>query len=133
MHPDPSQHRECPQRRAVVLWAGPARYIERAVRIDTGFGHHRVTMDGAPLNILAQILNELRRDLLAPGGCGDDLAPIQGLQVETEAHEITEMSDGLSPQISGLEQHPDGIYDDGGNTKPEKEENKDKEPIGQHR
>jgi hypothetical protein len=83
----PAQQRQRPHRGAIVLWARPAGYVERAVRVDPRFRGHRLAVHAGQIGISPQEFLEIRRHPAAPAGAGQ-FASVHIPQRQAEVHEL---------------------------------------------
>ena len=72
--PQPAQQREGPQRRTIILRAGPFGDVERRIRIDACICGHSLVTDLCELGIRAQVALKLWRYVLPP--VGEDIPPL---------------------------------------------------------
>ncbi len=111
----PLQHRECAQRRAIVLGPRPSRDVDRAVGVHAACRRTpRSPHVAGQLFIRAHVLLEVGHDLLAPGRRRDERAAVELFERQAEAHEVGEVAEApSSADVARFVEQPHGIDHDG--------------------
>ena len=92
----PPRERKDFKRRPVILGARPTGEIERSVRIDAGFGQHRIAKDRRDLGVGPHILQEGWLNLFPEPPVANKLPPVQFAQRSAEVDKLPQTLDGDS-------------------------------------